>query len=145
MRKARRFLLVAMALLALAAETRHVLRADGAVAVGSTGDVVKHGIAFGMVVDLSKEKAAETALSYCKAFKGASPPANARCEVVATFTRECFAVALDPQPATPGAGWGVGKDQVEANDKAMTMCEQTAGPMRKAFCEVKSAGCDTKN
>ena len=142
MRKASGVLLAMSGLLALGVEA---LRADGAVAVGSTGDVLTHGIAFGMVVDLSEEKAAETALNYCKVFKGASAAANARCAVVATFTRECFAVALDPQPATPGAGWGVGKDQVEANDKAMNMCEQTAGPMRKAFCEVKSAACDTKN
>jgi hypothetical protein len=141
MRKIGRAVLAILGLLALGAEA---LRADGAVAVGSTGDVVKHGIAFGMVVDLPKDKAEETALKHCRAFQ-ASAAANARCAVVATFTRECFAVALDPQPATPGAGWGVGKDQVEANDKAMTMCEETAGPVRKAFCEVKSAGCDTKN
>jgi Domain of unknown function (DUF4189) len=120
--------------------------ADGAVAVGSTGDVVKHGIAFGMVVDEPKDKAAQIALARCRAFvKGSSAEAVAQCKVVATFSRECFAVAYDPQPATPGAGWGVGKDQIEANQKAMKMCEATAGPERGKFCKIESAGCDSKN
>jgi hypothetical protein len=119
-------------------------RADGALAVGTTGDVVKFGIAFGMVVDEPKEKAAEMALERCRAFK-ASREANSACEVKATFSRQCYAVALDPQSGTPGAGWGVGQDQIEANDKAMTMCEETAGLVRRPFCQVQAAGCDTKN
>jgi len=142
----RRFLLGTAALsFAIWGDAGRSLMADGALAVGSTGDVVKFGIAFGMVADVPKEKAAETALDYCRAFKGASRAANARCEIVATFSRKCFAVALDPQSGTPGAGWGVGKDQIEANDKAMTMCETSAGAARKQFCQVQSAGCDTKN
>ena len=119
--------------------------ADGAVAVGSTDDVVKHGIAFGMVVNEPKEKAAEIALARCRAFDGSSRAAIANCKVVAAFSRECFAVAYDPKSGTPGAGWGVGKDPIEANQKAMTMCGSTAGPQRKGFCEVKSWGCDTSN
>jgi hypothetical protein len=119
-------------------------RADGALAVGSTGDVVKFGIAFGMVTDEPKEKAAELALERCRAFK-ASREANSACEVKATFSRQCYAVALDPQSGTPGAGWGVGQDQIEANDKAMTMCEESAGLVRRPFCQVQAAGCDTKN
>ena len=135
----------------LAVVAMHVLMgegavADGAVAVGSTGDVVKHGIAFGMVVNEPKEKAAELALARCKAFvKGSSLEATLRCKVMATFSRECFAVAYDPQPATPGAGWGVGKDQIDANLNAMKMCEATAGPARAKFCQVESGGCDTSN
>ena len=137
------------ALVAVAA--MHVLMgegavADGAVAVGSTGDVVKHGIAFGMVANEPKEKAADLALARCKAFvKGSSVEATSRCKVVATFSRECFAVAYDPKPATPGAGWGVGKDQIDANLAAMKMCEATAGPGRAKFCQVESGGCDTSN
>jgi hypothetical protein len=122
----------------------HAARADGALAVGTTGDVVKFGIAFGMVTDEPKEKAAEMALERCRAFK-ASREANSACEVKATFSRQCYAVALDPQSGTPGAGWGVGQDQIEANDKAMTLCEETAGLVRRPFCQVQAAGCDTKN
>ena len=107
---------------------------------------MKHGIAFGMVANEPKEKAADLALARCKAFvKGSSVEATLRCKVVATFSRECFAVAYDPQPATPGAGWGVGKDQNDANLNAMKMCEATAGPARAKFCQVESGGCDTSN
>ena len=143
-----RNLLLAAALLmtALHAVPERKALADGAVAMGTTGDVVKHGIAFGMVANEPKEKAAETAMARCRAFvKGSSPEATARCKVVATFSRECFAVAYDPKPATPGAGWGIGKDQIDANLNAMKMCEATAGPGRGRFCQVESGGCDTSN
>jgi hypothetical protein len=116
-------------------------RADGALAVGTTGDVVRDGIAFGMVVDESKETAATTALSRCRTFRARA--AAERCQVVATFSGGCFAVAYDPKSGTPGAGWGIGPDQAAANAKAIAMCEETAGPGRKGYCQVESAGCDT--
>jgi hypothetical protein len=135
----------ALAAVALAAAGPAVL-ADGAIAVGSTGDVVKHGIAFGLVANEPKEKAAELALTRCRAFvKGSSVQATQQCKVVATFSRECFAVAYDPQPGTPGAGWGVGPDQKTANLKALAMCEETAGPARRRFCQVETGACDTMN
>ena len=115
--------------------------ADGALAVGSTGDVVRDGIAFGMVVDEPKATAAATALKRCRTFKARA--AAERCSVVATFSGECFAVAYDPKPGTPGAGWGIGPDQTTANGKAIAMCEETAGAERKGYCRVESAGCDT--
>jgi hypothetical protein len=131
---------------ALAWGSERTALADGAVAVGTTGDVVKHGIAFGLVIDEPKDKAAELALARCRAFvKGSSVEATQRCKLAATFSRECFAVAYDPQPGTPGAGWGVGKDQIEANGKAMRMCEATAGPQRARFCQVETGACDTRN
>jgi hypothetical protein len=83
------------------------------------------------------------ALTRCRAFRARQ--AAGRCKIVAEFTRECFAVAYDPHPGTPGAGWGIGKDQIEANLKAVKMCEETAGPGRRGFCQVESGGCDTKN
>lgn len=140
----RRSLLGAAALgLVLQIGTGAGARADGALAVGSTGNVVKHGIAFGMVVNVPADKASETALTRCKTFKARE--AADRCKVVATFSRECFAVAYDPQPGTPGAGWGVGKDQLAANTKALAMCEETAGPARRGYCQVETGGCDTSN
>jgi hypothetical protein len=115
--------------------------ADGALAVGTTGDVVRDGIAFGMVIDEPKEQAAETAVTRCRTFQARA--AAERCKLVATFAGECFAVAYDPKPGTPGAGWGIGPDQDAANVKAIAMCEETAGPARKGFCQVESGGCDT--
>jgi hypothetical protein len=114
--------------------------ADGAVAVGSTGDVVKDGIAFGLVVNESKETAAETAIKRCRTFQARA--AAERCKVVATFAAECFAVAYDPKPGTPGAGWGVGANQFLANQKAIAMCEETAGSARRGQCQVETGGCD---
>jgi hypothetical protein len=118
------------------------VRADGALAVGTTGDVVKYGVAFGMVVDQPKETAAAKALEHCRTFKARE--AAERCTVVATFSKgECFAVALDPKSGTPGAGWAVGPDQAGANGKALAMCEASAGAGRKGSCRVASAACDT--
>jgi hypothetical protein len=116
--------------------------ADGAVAVGTTGNVVRDGIAFGMVVDEPKEQASELAIQRCRTFKARD--AAERCKVVATFSGECFAVAYDPQPGTPGAGWGVGPDQLAANRKAIAMCEEAAGPARKGYCQIESGACDRK-
>jgi hypothetical protein len=134
-------LLSATALAAALATAGAPAWADGALAVGTTGDVVKDGIAFGMVVNESKETAAETAVKRCRTFKARA--AADRCKLIATFAGECFAVAYDPQPGTPGAGWGIGADQLAANLKAIAMCEETAGPARKGFCQVESGGCDT--
>src|SRR5262245_55997498 len=115
--------------------------ADGAVAIGSTGDVVKDGIAFGMAVNESKEAAGETAIKRCRTFQARA--VAERCKVVATFAGECYAFAYDPKPGTPGAGWGVGQNQFLANQKAIAMCEETAGSARKGYCQVESMGCDT--
>ncbi|HEX5999023.1 MAG TPA: DUF4189 domain-containing protein [Hyphomicrobiaceae bacterium] len=134
-------LLVAAALAAASLSPTSDARADGAIAVGSTGNVVKDGIAFGMVVDKSKEEAETLAVQRCRTFK--APAAANRCKVIATFAGECFAVAYDPKPATPGAGWGIGSTQDDANAKAIAMCEQTAGSARKGYCRVESGGCDT--
>ena len=119
------------------------VRADGAVAVGTTGDVVKFGIAFGMVVDMPAAKAEAEALARCRSFQARE--AAMLCKVVARFSRECYAVAYDPDPGTPGAGWGIGKDQAMADERAMAMCKETAGVGREQFCRVESAGCDTRD
>jgi hypothetical protein len=117
------------------------LWADGAVAVGTTGNVVADGIAFGMVVDVPKATAAATAVQRCRTFHARA--AADRCKVVATFSGACFAVAYDPKPGTPGAGWGVGPDQDTADAKAIAMCEAAAGSARKGYCRVETGGCDT--
>jgi hypothetical protein len=119
------------------------LRADGAVAVGTTGDVVKFGIAFGMVVDMPAAQSETEALARCRSFQARE--AAMLCKIVARFSRECYAVAYDPDPGTPGAGWGVGKDQRLADERAMAMCKETAGAGRERFCRVESSGCDTRN
>ena len=118
-------------------------RSDGAIAVGSTGDVVRHGIAFGMMVDEPAKSAGTIALERCQKFEARD--AAKHCKVVATFRRQCYAVALDPEPGTPGAGWGVDKTQDAADERAMAMCKETAGADREAFCKIEVGECDTRN
>jgi hypothetical protein len=115
--------------------------AEGAIAVGSTGNVKRDGIAFGLASDEPAGTAGEVAVKRCRTFEAKA--AAARCQVVATFSGECFAIAYDPEPGTPGAGWGIGPDQLVANQKAVAMCEQAAGAGRKGYCQVERFGCDT--
>jgi hypothetical protein len=133
--------LAALAAVALTLAGRERAWAEGAIAVGTTGDVVRYGIAFGVAVDVAKDVAADIAVKRCRTFEARK--AAERCQVVATFSGECFAIAYDPTPGTPGAGWGVGPDQLVANQKAVAMCEQSAGPARKGYCQVERHGCDT--
>jgi hypothetical protein len=136
------WLLVAgLAAATLAGTGREHARAEGAIAVGTTGNVEKYGIAFGMALNESKGKAGEIAVLRCRTFE--AKEAAERCKVVATFYGECLAIAYDPKPGTPGAGWGVGPDQLAANQLAVAMCEKAAGPARKGYCQVERFGCDT--
>jgi pyruvate/2-oxoglutarate dehydrogenase complex dihydrolipoamide acyltransferase (E2) component len=131
---------LAATMLAVAGE-RAPAWAEGAIAVGSTGNVKRDGIAFGLASDEPAGTAGEVAVKRCRTFEAKA--AAARCQVVASFSGACFAIAYDPEPGTPGAGWGVGPDQLVANQKAVAMCEQAAGAGRKGYCQVERFGCDT--
>jgi hypothetical protein len=116
--------------------------ADGALAVGTTSDVVKDGIAFGYVVDSTSSGDARTsAMQYCSTFKRA-PKAAAQCQLVATFKNECFAIAMDPKDGTPGAGWAIAGTKVLAESRALANCRVTAGTARREYCEIDVAKCD---
>jgi len=91
----------------------------GALAVGSTSNVTKDGIAFGTAVNyLSSAAARDAALQKCLQYQRA-PRAAARCRIVGTFRRECYAIAMDPQPGTPGAGWAIAIDKETARQRAL--------------------------
>jgi len=64
--------------------------------------------------------------------------------VVQTFRNQCFAVAMDPKDATPGAGWAVADDKESAARAALAKCVATAGDDRRDACEVTHSGCDGK-
>src|SRR5690606_25610363 len=71
--------------------------AHGALAIGETEDVGRDGYAYGNAVNsATPEDAARRALANCEKYQGA-PKAVARCQVVSTFQRQCYAIALDPQ------------------------------------------------
>ena len=118
------------------------VRADGALAVGSTADVIKDGIAVGTSVNYkTAAEAVDAALQRCRNYKPA-PKAAALCVSVGTFKGECYAVSFDPKPGTPGAGWAIAPSKEVAEQRALTNCKITAGADRAEFCKVEESKCD---
>ena len=116
--------------------------AEGAMALGVTGNITKDGYAIGININSnSAAEASDLALNYCKSH--GSEVARAKCEIFATFHDQCAAEAEDPQPGTPGAGWAIAADKAAAEKMAMTNCLATAGD-RGSFCKVVTSVCDGK-
>jgi len=115
--------------------------ADGALAVALPPDVVKQGFAYGYVTDYPDANQADAqALKKCRdtTIAGVRP----LCEVIRDFKNQCVAVAMDPQAGTPGVGWSVAPDLHTAEAQALSKCEDTAGPGRRAACAVDHSSCD---
>jgi hypothetical protein len=115
--------------------------ADGALAVGLPPDVVKQGFAYGYVTDYPDANQADAqALKKCRdtTIAGVRP----LCEVIQDFKNQCVAVAMDPQAGTPGVGWSIAPDLHTAEAQALSKCEDTAGPGRRAACAVDHSSCD---
>jgi hypothetical protein len=136
--------LLAAALLAAALARPDLAAADGALAIGEPADVAAEGYAYGFALDEpDADKANAGALRDCKTpTRGIDPRAQALCRVVQTFKNQCFAVAMDPKDATPGAGWAVAGDKDAASRAALAKCVATAGDDRRDACEVTHSGCD---
>src|SRR6516165_9764445 len=140
MREVREFL--GFAVLGLALLAASPAPADGAVALGITGDVAKDGYSIGFGVDYpTEEKAREGALNHCRKH-GGSPQTVAKCEIIAVFRRQCGAEAQDPKPGTPGFGWAIASDQETANNVALSNCRASAGRGRVDFCKIVNSTCD---
>jgi hypothetical protein len=113
----------------------HRALADGALAVGVTGDVAKDGYSIGIVVNKdSPQQAREAALEWCRTH--GSPKTRAHCKLISGFRRQCASEAYDPQPGTPGAGWAIAQDRETAEKMAMANCAATAGKTRQKFCKL---------
>ena len=115
--------------------------ADGALAVALPPDVVKQGFAYGYVTDYPDVNQADAqALMKCRdtTIAGVRP----LCKVIQDFKNQCVAVAMDPQAGTPGVGWSVAPDLHTAEAQALSKCETTAGPGRRAACAVDHSSCD---
>ena len=116
--------------------------ADGALAVGSTSNVTKDGIAFGTAINYkSTSEAGSIALKYCRDYKPA-PKAAVQCQLIATFKTECYAISMDPKAGTPGAGWAIAATKTSAEERALAACKATAGSGRREYCKVQEAKCD---
>ena len=130
-----------VAVVAMAAAVSAV-RADGALAVGSTADVAKDGIAIGSSINYkSSDEAEQAALQRCRDYKPA-PKAAAQCRSVGTFRGECYAISFDLKDGTPGAGWAIASTQALAEQRAMAHCQITAGDGRRDFCRIEESKCD---
>lgn len=117
--------------------------ADGAVAVGVPKDVAKDGVAQGYSVRAkTPEQANKVAMGYCGDVTKSSKAAVALCKVVKNFRDQCVAFALDPQPGTPGYGWGLGVDKAAAENAAVAMCHGNAGADRRQYCKALASDCD---
>lgn len=114
--------------------------AEGALAVGSTGNITADGVAVGWSYNYPEGQAVNLAIDKCKAFK--APRATPHCRLIGTFKDECFAVALDPKDGTPGVGWAFAPDKSRAETRAMESCKATAGASRRDYCKVSNSGCD---
>jgi hypothetical protein len=118
----------------------HGAAAEGAMALGVTGNITKDGYAIGININSGSEaEARDAALKYCQSH--GSDVARAKCEIFATFRDQCAAEAEDPKPGTPGAGWAIAADKAAAEKMAMTNCLATAGD-RGSFCKVVTSVCD---
>ncbi len=116
--------------------------AEGAIAIGASGDFAKDGFAFGAAINKSSaDEAGAQALATCRKYEGA-PKMAAICQVVFKFSHECYALSFDPKAGTPGVGWAIAGDKETAEDRAMKNCEVTAGPDRREFCKVNQSFCD---
>ena len=116
--------------------------ADGAIAVGSTSNVARDGIALGTAINYkTPDEARDAAVKRCHAFKPA-PKAAALCQLVGTFKGECYAIAFDPKAGTPGAGWAIAATKELAEQRALANCKATAGPARQDFCVIDESKCD---
>ncbi len=115
--------------------------ADGALAIALPPDVVKQGFAYGYVTDYPDTNQADAqALKKCRdtTIEGVRP----LCTVIQDFKNQCVAVAMDPQAGTPGVGWSVAPDLHAAEAQALSKCEETAGPGRRAACAIDHSSCD---
>lgn len=123
--------------------SNHVM-AEGALAVGLPADVAKQGFAYAFTNNkASPEEARATALATCRNPSPAkSAEARALCTVINTYHNQCVAVAEDPLAGTPGVGWSIANHLRTAEAQALTKCEATAGPGRRAACRVDHSACD---
>ena len=133
--------------LAVITATPREAPAEGALAVGVTGNVGADGVAVGGAYDSpTRDAAIATALDTCRKQPNI-PKAVAQCKLVGTFTKQCYAAAFDPKSGTPGAGWAIGADTATAKKQALAKCQATAGAARTKYCKVDASitACDKHN
>ena len=130
--------------IALSFLTSHAL-ADGAIAIGTSGNVEKFGYALGIAVNqISKAEARAEALRLCQNDETAgNSPGKSKCQVVKTFRGQCAAEVNDPAPGTSGWGWAIARDQRAAEKIALGECIKRSSAERRDACQVIRSACDS--
>ncbi len=121
--------------------------AEGALAVGLPKDVAADGFSYGASSNYgSVEAARANAMEHCKSGRlgpdSGAVTAKRLCRIVETFRDKCVSIAMDPEDATPGVGWGIGDTKNAADRLAIENCMITAGASRRNFCQVSHSRCD---
>ena len=135
------------ALLLAAMQQPCVSIAAGAIAVGLPPDVAYQGFAAGHSVNVADtDTAQQIALDSCRRAIGGSDVAKGLCKVVATFSDQCYALAIDPKANTRGVGWAIAENLQKADEQAMDQCRARSAPNRRDHCVVltpaEDHGCD---
>ena len=130
------------AAIALSLSAPQTASAEGAIAIGASGNFAQDGFAFGAAINKSSaDDAAQQALATCKKYEGA-PKMAAICKVVFHFSHECYALSFDPKAGTPGVGWAIAADKQTAEERALKNCQVTAGADRRDSCKINQSFCD---
>ena len=106
--------------------------ADGVLALGNA----KGGPTFGWAAGFSK-RSADAALNECRG--------KYKCEVVATFHDQCFAISSNGTTTkwtSPiGFGLAIAKDSATAAQEAIGQCQSTAG-QGALPCVIRTSDCE---
>jgi hypothetical protein len=136
----RRVIRGAIVLAAIFAQA-HPSAAAGAIAIGQPADVAKRGISMGFSADRSTiAEAKARSMILCR--DSGTLTSSTLCRIVATFENQCVAVAIDPQVGTPGFGWAVADTEQASKSKALSNCQEKAGPARRDACRITDSYCD---
>jgi Domain of unknown function (DUF4189) len=120
--------------MALSAALEHT-QADGALAVAVPAEGLRRGFAYGSSVNRPRNEAVERALSTCREEARRQDIDASRCTLVESFTRQCYAVALDGTEYW--AGWAIRPDAKSAEQAALAACRKGA-----SGCTTYSVECD---
>lgn len=137
--------LIAISVLMLGAATVQA-GAHGAIAIGgNTADVAKNGIAVGDSYNYDTKGEAETrALQECLTPGSAPSETKALCKIVADFSNEWVAIAMDPESGTPGFGWSIDANKATADRNALAQCRASSPDERKQYCVISRSDHDEK-
>ena len=139
-RRVLRVAVIATAAIAIVSPT--ISSAKSAFALGLSDNVANDGLSYGYGTGhTTRDEAEAAALDQCRT-KASTDLQRNLCKIIDHFDDRCLAVAWDPKPGTPGFGWAIADTSSGARDQAISICRQSAGGDRAAYCVVDKSPCD---